>query len=67
MGVDEVLSFFQRSPSGFVLRPAIDGEDGNEIARYRLEFCFQIDEEGWMSNWFADDPGYENQEWISIV
>lgn len=67
MHADEVLLLLEDSAIGFVLLPAGDEPNFLGTRSYRLQFCFQVDEEGWISNWFASVLGKESKEWICIV
>lgn len=64
MHADEVLCLQENSPFGFVLSPSRLNGDLRTIV---LRYCFQVDEEGWASNWFVSVLGEERQEWISLV
>ena len=63
----EVLFLLEHSTFGFVLLPCDNDEPESNLQPFLLEYCFQVDEEGWSSNWFASILGNERQEWISIV
>ena len=63
----EVLFLLEHSPFGFVLLPCDNDEPDSNLQPFLLEYCFQVDEEGWPSNWFASILGNECQEWISTV
>lgn len=67
MHPDEVLCLTDNCAVGFVLLPAGNVESPSVAPLYRLEYCFQVDEEGLMSNWFAIALGRECQEWICII
>lgn len=67
MSPQEVLCLLDGCPFGFVLWPANDCPSPDGSRTFRLSYCFQIDEEGWPTNWHADVLGRGRLEWICMM
>jgi len=67
MHQEEALCLFPDCALTFVLLPTGQIDETIGYSTYRLEFCFQVDEEHFSTNWFADILDPEEQEWICIV
>jgi len=64
---EEVLCLFPDCALAFVLLPTAHIDETIGCKTYRLEFCFQVDEEHFSNNWFSEILGLEEQQWICIV